>query len=238
MDKSVLIAMPCFNHQGEVTEAIQYITNQTYKNFKLVVCNDASTDDSLAVLQELQKQHSFELLTNQFNLGTGRTINKIFTETLCKPGAIKYDYLTWISSDNWCEPSFLQRHVDNLNSGVAFSFSAWKRGAKSVANCNHDSKKTKIAYGLGPSFMFARKLWLLAGPYHSFPGEDWVFGQKCHLVGAKFGYIKESLVIYREHSNCVSGRIRRGDIKDLAVHDAHDISNSFDFDITGEKSFQ
>jgi len=43
----------CYNHAPYLTEAIESVINQTYKSVQLIVVDDASTDNSLEVIEEL-----------------------------------------------------------------------------------------------------------------------------------------------------------------------------------------
>lgn len=60
MKKQPLISviMPVYNAQDYLRFAIESILKQTYQNFELIIVNDASTDDSLAIISHYQKQNS------------------------------------------------------------------------------------------------------------------------------------------------------------------------------------
>ena len=51
----VSIIMPAFNAEKYVEQAIQSILEQTYKNWELLICDDASTDNTYLILIELRK---------------------------------------------------------------------------------------------------------------------------------------------------------------------------------------
>ena len=48
----VSVIVPNYNHSKFLRERLESIYNQTYQNFDVVLLDDASTDDSLAILQE------------------------------------------------------------------------------------------------------------------------------------------------------------------------------------------
>lgn len=225
MNEKVLVVMPCYNVENTLYEALESVKCQTYSNYVLVCCDDKSTDSTLSLLQKYQSVYNYILLSNDVNLGTGHTVNRCIREYLMDND---YDYGTWVSSDNILESTFIEDHVNKLNEGYAITYSGWAsfgRGSTTIyptENLLH----LKNSYQLGPCFMFRKKLFDIAGPYHKLPGEDFYFAVKCALVNAKFGYIPKVLVKYRDHENSVSGRLNAGLIeKKLATPFAYANSN-------------
>lgn len=52
-DNLISIIVPAFNAEKSISYAIKSVVNQTYKNIEIIVINDASTDQTLTVLDEL-----------------------------------------------------------------------------------------------------------------------------------------------------------------------------------------
>lgn len=239
--KSVLIALPCYNHASLVGDAIKSLLKQSYKNFAIVACDDASTDVSYEILSEYLSYPNFHLMRNTHNLGTGRTLNRIIWKAIGL-GAHKtkfhgsYDYITWVSADNIYYSDFLESHVNMLKCGNAVSMSAYDVfGDLTVTNRYRNFSLKQLAEnGFGPSFMFTRKLWLMCGPYHDMPGEDWVFYAKAAAINAKFGIIDNPLMGYRKHGNSVTGKLGRGEI---ASPDAQEIARLFITEHNGTKAY-
>jgi len=214
-----LVVMPTYNSKETVEEAIQSVMSQTYKKFNLVCCDDNSTDETLSTLVRIKKKYNFKILKNKKNLGTGLTVNSVInTELYFK----NYNFITWVSSDNILNKDFLKKHTDNVRDGHAISYSGWSsfdsEGKYTVHVPQENLISLRESYLLGPSFLFTRKLYETAGPFHRLPGEDFLFAVSCALNDAKFGFIKDSLVDYRIHDNSVGGRIRSGKITDLATN--------------------
>lgn len=214
-----LVVMPVYNSKETVEEAIQSVMNQTYKKFDLVCCDDNSTDETLSTLVRIRRKYNFKILKNKKNLGTGLTVNSVInTELYFK----SYNFITWVSSDNILNKDFLKKHTDNIKGGCAISYSGWRSFSSKGKYTAHTPQENLISlresYLLGPSFLFTRKLYESAGPFHKLPGEDFLFAVSCALSDAKFGFIKESLVDYRVHDNSVGGRIRNGEIIELATN--------------------
>lgn len=216
-----LVIMPIYNAEDTILDAISSVKNQTYKNFKLLCCDDSSTDKTLDRLIECKNFFNFKILKNKKNIGTGATVSRsIETEFLF----FNYKYITWISADNILNKNFLQKHIEKISSGYAITYSGWRSfdisSKYSFFYPDENLESLKESYRLGPSFLFTKKLYDRAGPFHSLPGEDFAFAVNCALSDAKFGFIQEPLVDYRIHENSVGGRIRSGEIKDLATNSA------------------
>jgi cellulose synthase/poly-beta-1,6-N-acetylglucosamine synthase-like glycosyltransferase len=72
----VSFIVPCYNDGATVGKTIQSIYSSYNKRFvELIVIDDCSTDDSVAVLRQLQKQYRFTLSCHSKNLGKARTLN-------------------------------------------------------------------------------------------------------------------------------------------------------------------
>ena len=71
--KQPLISICVINYNGSryLNDCISSILNQTYKNIEIVFCDDASTDESIAIFEELIKDsnHSVKRVYNKKNQG-------------------------------------------------------------------------------------------------------------------------------------------------------------------------
>ncbi|KJZ66355.1 glycosyltransferase family 2 protein [Pseudomonas fluorescens] len=70
----VSIVAPCFNAQKYLEEAIKSIFAQDYPNFEVIIVDDGSSDDSLAILKRLQQTYDFQLYS-QPNQGVSAALN-------------------------------------------------------------------------------------------------------------------------------------------------------------------
>ncbi|HCF1779510.1 TPA: glycosyltransferase family 2 protein, partial [Pseudomonas aeruginosa] len=51
----VSVVAPCFNAEKYLEEALRSIYEQDYPNFEVIIVDDGSTDNSYAMLEQLQK---------------------------------------------------------------------------------------------------------------------------------------------------------------------------------------
>jgi len=50
--KFISIIIPVWNDERFILDSIQSVLNQTFKNFELIIINNASTDNTLRLIQE------------------------------------------------------------------------------------------------------------------------------------------------------------------------------------------
>src|SRR5690349_13476521 len=71
----VSVIVPSYNHEKFITECVESIMQQTYKNFELTVIDDGSRDGSRDILKQLQDKYGFNLVLQE-NIGLTSTLNK------------------------------------------------------------------------------------------------------------------------------------------------------------------
>lgn len=70
MNNKVSVIVPVYNASKFLNTSIQSIIQQTYTNIEIVLINDGSTDDSLGVMEKLQKQDNRIKIYSRDNKGT------------------------------------------------------------------------------------------------------------------------------------------------------------------------
>ena len=67
---NISIVIPCYNCKKFILRAIRSIQNQNFSNFEIVVSNDGSTEDTLAFIEQLQKEENrIRIISNKINMG-------------------------------------------------------------------------------------------------------------------------------------------------------------------------
>ena len=68
---NVSVVIPCCNCSKYILRAIRSIQNQDFSNFEIIIANDGSKDDTLTILQQLQKEENrIRIINNKVNMGT------------------------------------------------------------------------------------------------------------------------------------------------------------------------
>lgn len=120
-DAEVTVVIPLYNYAAYVAEALDSVAAQTLARLDLVVIDDCSTDDSLAVALAWTKahQHRFNrlaILRNCTNAGLGPTRNAGFA-------AAETPFVLPLDADNRLLPDCAARCLDRIReSGAAFVY--------------------------------------------------------------------------------------------------------------------
>lgn len=77
MCTAVSIIIPIYNAQRCLTECLGNIVNQTLQNIEIILVNDASTDGSISIMRECQRQFpdKVHIIDSKENLGAGGARN-------------------------------------------------------------------------------------------------------------------------------------------------------------------
>jgi glycosyltransferase involved in cell wall biosynthesis len=75
-DKKISVILPCYNGGKYLSEAISSILKQTHKNIELIIINDGSKDDSLAVINSYAQQDQRIRVVSRENRGLVRSLNE------------------------------------------------------------------------------------------------------------------------------------------------------------------
>ncbi len=108
MKPFISVIIPNYNHAQYLDERIQSILNQTYQNFELIILDDASTDESIDVINKYRNdKHISAIIANKENSGS--------TFKQWEKGiSVANGELIWIAeSDDSCSPNQLEILVDN-----------------------------------------------------------------------------------------------------------------------------
>jgi len=103
---SVLIST--YNNSKFLKRSIQSILDQTYKNLEILILDDNSSDNSFAILKEIQESSSnLKIYKNSVNQGLTKSLNKLLSFA---DGEI----ISRHDTDDISLPTKIQRQVDLL----------------------------------------------------------------------------------------------------------------------------
>lgn len=145
----VSIILPIYNSKEErLSEAITSILNQTFKNFELIIINDASTNNIEQTILELtKKDNRIIYVKNENTLKLTKTLNKWLS-------IANWKYIARIDDDDIrCDPQKLELQVDFMEkhkeywllwtNGITIN-PEWKELYKLIKPCSDGELRKKI----------------------------------------------------------------------------------------------
>ncbi|MCX7919721.1 MAG: glycosyltransferase [bacterium] len=103
----VSVIIPCYNRGAFIGKAIESVLRQTYQNFEIIVVDNGSSDNSIAVVEELMKKDKrIRLIKNNVNV-IAVSLNKGLR-------AAKGKYYAQLDSDDEYAPTCLEKMVHYL----------------------------------------------------------------------------------------------------------------------------
>jgi len=102
------MGLPVYNGENFVAGAIQCAQAQTFPNWELIICDNSSTDRTVALCREFAEQDSrIRVYQNARNMGVCFNFDKVFRLSCGK-------YFKWISHDDLFAPQFIERCIQEL----------------------------------------------------------------------------------------------------------------------------
>ncbi len=170
------------NDPQRVRRCIESVLSQDFADIELVICDNASDDDTVDTLQEYARaDRRVAVSVNPVNIGSHENMNRVFE---LSRGA----FFRWISADDWLEPQALSAGLRTLERrpdaiGVTSGFTIHAPGA--APRLEH--YPGEFPSSSDPSRRFERMLWFF------------------HAGNAKYDPVYG---IYRREQLLRSGRIR------------------------------
>ena len=96
---SITVAIPVFNAERHIQKALLSISSQTFKDYELLIIDNASTDNTLNLVSQFQKRNpqlNMRVVENQENKGLGASKNTAIQQAHGK-------YLFFMDSDDYIE---------------------------------------------------------------------------------------------------------------------------------------
>jgi len=116
----VSILIPTYNSEKYIEETIESALSQTYKDFEIIIVDNASTDKTYQIIQNFAKKYSnIKIFKNEENLGPIKNWMRCIEEA-----SGKYGKILW--SDDLIKDTFLEKSVGVLekNQDIGFIFSS------------------------------------------------------------------------------------------------------------------
>jgi len=213
----VSVIIPNFNYSIYLTQCINSVlkSNFNISNIEIIVVDDASTDNSVAIVQEMmQNISSIRLIQNDTNLGLTRSRNRGIVNA-------KGNYLFFLDADNYITEGCINAHTSILDHHPEFS--ACYAPCQEFLNetnelllkrSNDYFNYQKLLYGnyIDAMAMFRKKDIVEVGMYDlmmpTYFWEDYELWLRFGKLNKKIHFINgNALSFYRIHKNNLSSKI-------------------------------
>lgn len=220
----VSIIVPCYNHERFIEDNLQSLINQTYKDIELLICDDASTDNTYDIIRgyEDKLKKRFErviIVHNKKNCGLTCNLNRMLKQA-------KGEYVKLLAGDDAMTPEAVQVMVSHFNehseckllvaNGSIINekqkypnFQEIKAVYEETPNFNPEGFLERVAWIneiFAPGVMMRRSVYEKYGDYdENIEIEDLEYWMRLIKTGdIMFDYIPDKLIFYRTNSNSVT----------------------------------
>ena len=127
------IGMPVYNGEKYVRQAIDSLLTQNFKDFELIISDNASTDHTAEICKRyLEKDNRIKYYRNKVNIGPLVNFNNLINYATAP-------YFMWASHDDMWEPSYISKLINIMKSdkSIALAFSDFD-------NIDEDGKQIRV----------------------------------------------------------------------------------------------
>jgi glycosyltransferase involved in cell wall biosynthesis len=209
MSNLVSVIIPNFNYGKYISQAIDSVLAQDHKEIEIIVVDDGSTDNSLAIL----KEYGSKVILIE-NSNWGAPIARNFG-LMCATGNL----VAYLDADDYWLPTKISKQINLMeksNADLVYCQMAVLDEAGSITppfekpksgDFRVDFRKNPTSTPFAPSsVLMTRRLVALAGIWDSSmksPSEDFDYFRRCSKF-TQFIAVEEALVIHRDHSTSLT----------------------------------
>ncbi len=197
----ISVVMPVYNGEKFLKEAIESILNQTYKDFEFLIVYDESTDDTLSIIQEFQKQDERVVLV----YGDGERIIGALNKGIERAQG---QYIARMDADDISLPTRFEKQMNHMGSlgldicgGHSLLIdSDGKINGIGIMPRSHDLCGLSMMFRVPfphPSVMVRKSFLIDYSLEYKGKYEDFDLWTRMFSAGAKFGNVDDIVIRYR-----------------------------------------
>jgi len=219
----VSIGIAVYNGENYLTKAIDSVFGQTFQDFEIVICDNASTDRTREICEDyVRRDARVRYFCNERNLGAGPNHDLTFHRS-------RGSFFNWLSHDDLFAPTYLEEAVACLkrNPDAVLCYVGIKEigsddkllriyenylpGVDSARPSARFAGMILHTHQCEPTFGLFRREALVGSSLHgNYPGSDRVILAEMALRG-RCVTISDPLFIHREHKDRFTRAILLGD---------------------------
>ncbi|MCQ2238175.1 MAG: glycosyltransferase family 2 protein [Bacteroidaceae bacterium] len=208
----VSVLVPIYNVEPFIGKCLESIIHQTYSNFELVCCNDASTDGSRKKLIEIFSSYpdlDYKLIDHPVNQGIAQTRNDLLN-------AATGDYILFVDSDDWIELNMIEIMLNksilsNADLVGCYHYNSRINGSESVKKVLYSESKDESLRRV-ITYRICSELWKLLIKRSIIEdnnmrfssgvniGEDYLFSIQLYYYASRFAFVTDPLYHYVQYN--------------------------------------
>lgn len=218
----VSVIMGIFNCAITLAEALDSLLAQTYQGFKVIMCDDGSSDNTVEVAQRYVDNYpgKFILIRNDRNLKLAATLNHCLEY-------VDTEYVARMDGDDLCNPTRFEKEIAFLDSHPEYALVScpmihfdergeFKRGT-AIEKPTNESFRKSTPFCHAPC-MVRTSIYKEVGGYtvenKTERMEDYYLWYKIYLAGYKGYNLQEHLYMMRDDRNA---KARRASLRNRLV---------------------
>ena len=139
--EKVSIIVPMYNAEKFIGKTIESVLSQTYENWEMLIMNDVSTDNSLAVASEfVKKDKRIKIVNTEKNVGVVKGRNFLIELASGK-------YIAFLDSDDYWRSEKLEKQINFMKEkNASISCTEYMRVRENGEKINEVVIKSEISY--------------------------------------------------------------------------------------------
>lgn len=204
----ISIGMPFYNAQQYLGYAIESVLSQTYEKWELVLVDDGSSDNSLAIANMYAEEDSrIRVISDGLNKKLPARLNQLIDES-------KYKYIARMDADDIMHPERLEKQLSFLETNKCYDLVSTGlvsidnnnkvKGYRKVGSLYDDFSSIRTSYPIVHPSVMGRRSWFERNRYsEEYPrAEDFeLWTRAISKSDFKMAVLPELLLYYREEGN-------------------------------------
>ena len=200
----------CYNKQNSI-EAVVSALKECKAIDKILVCDDASGDNSAEILKSLANNKT-KIYTNKTNKGVAEARNFLLDK-------VETELVAFVDGDDVVNPTEKDKQIEYMKKHHAdFCYSSYLRGERLISAGEYSDLKLKCSNFIPFSSVVAKTSALGGNRFYHIHHEDYQFWISC-LIGKKLkiAYFPETTFRYGMGAPSQSSSLLRGALATLAI---------------------
>ncbi|MEZ5336512.1 MAG: glycosyltransferase family 2 protein [Methanolobus sp.] len=206
-----ILVTPAKNEEIDLPAVADSVASQTIKPLKWVIVDDGSTDNTPAIIKDLELKYkwiqSIRLpprgrdITYHYAYVCKQGFDHIVQE--CEEEGLEYDYIGLIDADTILEPEFYQKLINELKNNT--DLGVISGGVYQSINGKLERRKTSERLPSGTGRLWTKKCFFDTGGYTVEPAPDSISNVKAISQGWKIWQFKDVVAVQTRLTSSAEG---------------------------------